>query len=310
MRKSSWAAAAVSVVALCGGVGPPEPAKAQASFDCRRASHPSEVAVCRDPGLASADRDLDVVFRSALERSAQPDALRAEQRIWLSDLRNCGVEEQCLYEAYADRIEALEMGVAASGQPLDVEDAPTETPPSAGVSDDALPMAEEPSPALEVAPAQQEVVPAAVPPSDSRSGATEREDQRRPDQAAGVGELVGSGLILGLIVAILAALLATKALADHSMRKFGWPMILNWWNVLHLVVGFSLWCGAALGSPVGGFVVAGGVWLIVLAVNIRKTDVLTGVAMTIVQPFVVAILFVVFQLSRNKTKPYNYINRS
>lgn len=309
MMKSSWAAAAVSVVVLCGGVGLPEPAEAQASFDCRRASHPSEVAVCRDPGLASADRDLDVVFRAALERSAQPDALRAEQRIWLSYLRNCGGEEQCLYEAYADRIDALETGVAASGQPLDVEDAPTETPPSAGVSE-ALPMAEEASPVPELAPTQQEVVPSAEPRSASGSAAIEREDQRRPAQTDGVGELVGGGLILGLVVAVLAALLATKALADHSMRKFGWPMILNWWNVLHLVVGFALWCGAALGSPLGGFVVAGGVWLIVLAVNIRKTDVLTGVAMTIVQPFVVAILFVVFQLSRNKAKPYNYINRS
>ncbi len=65
-----------------------------------------------------------------------------------------------------------------------------------------------------------------------------------------------------------------------------------------------------MGSVVGGLVVAGGIWLIVLAVNVRKTDLLTGVAMSVVQPFVVAILFVVFQLARNRPKPYDYISRS
>ena len=131
-----------------------------------------------------------------------------------------------------------------------------------------------------------------------------------PTQPSKMSQMIGGGVTLGLIVAVLAALLATKALADRSTSRYGWPMILNWWNVLHLVAGLSLWAGAAMGSAIGGFVVAAGVWLIVLAVNVRKTDLLTGLAMSIVQPFVVAILFVVFQVARYKTKPYNYITRS
>lgn len=313
MTRSSWAAAAAFIVVTCGGAGLSSPAEAQASFDCRRASHPSEIAVCRDPELATVDRTLDSTFRAALERSENADNLRAEQRGWLRDLRLCGDDPYCLYETYADRIEVLKTGPGAGGLNPDVQNDPAEELSSDRVPDVVSTTEEEPSPAQGAAPIQQEIVPSAEARSEGPSAApatAEAESQQRPARTDGDGGLVGGGLILGLIVAVLAALLATKALADHSMRKFGWPMILNWWNVLHLIVGFALWGGAMIGAPLGGIVVAGGLWLIVLAVNIRKTDVLTGLAMTVVQPFVVAILFVVFQFSRNKPKPYDYISRS
>lgn len=295
-------------VALIGAAVSPDMADAQASFDCRRASHPSEIAVCRNPELATVDRNLDAAFRAALKRSADPDGLRAGQRAWLTDLRNCNDDPFCLYETYADRIAVLESDLAEGGRNPALQTAATADLSSPGGSD-VLPLgAEEPNPAEETAAqpttsdtrSESPAVPAVVVP----------ERPQRQGQTKGSGELFGGAVILGLLVVLLLALLATKALADHSMRKFGWPMILNWWNVLHLVVGFALWGGAMIGAPLGGVVVAGGVWLIVLAVNIRNTDVLTGLAMTVVQPFVVAILFVVFQFSRNKPKPYDYISRS
>lgn len=311
MSGSPWAAAAVFFVALIGAAVSPNVADAQASFDCRRASHPSEIAVCRDPELATVDRNLDAAFRAALNRSADPESLRAGQRVWLADLRNCNDDPFCLYETYADRIDALKNDRVEGGRSPAPQTAATADLSSAGGSD-VLPLgAEEPSPAEEAAAAQPTTTadtryenPSAAP------AVVEPERPQRQGQTEGSGELFGGAVILGLLVVLLLALLATKALADHSMRKFGWPMILNWWNVLHLVVGFALWGGGMIGAPLGGMVVAGGVWLIVLAVNIRKTDVVTGLAMTVVQPFVVAILFVVFQFSRNKSKPYDYISRS
>lgn len=307
--KSSWAVFAASIFVVSCWVGLPNPAEAQASFDCRRASHPSEIAICQDPGLAGSDRNLDATYRAALERSENPEALWAEQRRWLRDLRLCREDPFCLYESYADRIAALKTGPSAA----DTGSVPTEEPSSDRVSEAALPVEGELSPGQETVTAAHPVMASAESRSESRTtspNAVERKDRKQPARPKGVSQLLGGGLILGLIVTVLAALLVTKALADHSMRRFGWPMILNWWNALHLVSGFALWCGAASGAPLGGVIVAGGLWLIVMAVNIRKTDLVTGVAMTIVQPFVVAILFVVVQLSRSKPQPYSFINRS
>lgn len=328
MIKSFWVAVAASIVVSSGTIVVPNPALAQASFDCRQPRSETIAIVCRDPNFSAQDRQIDRAYRTALEQAMEPNRVRDSHTAWSRSLSVCGSDRDCIGRSLDEQLEALEYA-AASGrrERADAADYPQPEPvygpappierkpvePSPEEAVDAAPEFTPQEPAADEVPVP---VSEALRPSESNDpeGGRAAESPSIPDATAtapsSISQMVGGGVILGLIVAVLAALLATKALADHSMRKFGWPMILNWWNVLHLVVGFALWCGAALGSPVGGFVVAGGVWLIVLAVNIRKTDVLTGVAMTIVQPFVVAILFVVFQLSRNKTKPYNYINRS
>lgn len=114
--------------------------------------------------------------------------------------------------------------------------------------------------------------------------------------------MVVGGFILALIVVLIIAISATKALADYSASRFGWPMIMNWWNALHLVSIFALVGAASIGSPMAGALIAAGLWLIVLLVNIRKTNLLVGLTMTILQPFIVFIAWVIYGALKSKAE--------
>lgn len=327
MIRTSWAAFAASILILCGVVGLPGEAAAQANFDCRRPGTETIAIICRDPAFSALDRQIDRAYRTAIDEATEPDRVRDNHTAWSRNVSACGSDRGCIGRSLDEQLAALEHA-AATGR-RDPAAAGTELPDPEPVYSPAPPAerrVEESSP--DVAMDAIADSPAGAPTDDVQVPALEdvqfvERDELEADQAgeldvpapasdnrpSNFSQMVGGGAVLGVIVAILAALLATKALADHSMRTYGWPMILNWWNVLHLVAGFAFWCGAAFGSVLGGAVVAGGIWLIVLSVNVRKTDALTGVGMTVVQPFVVGILFVVFQFARNKPKPYDYINR-
>ena len=316
MIKSSWAAAAASVVILCGGVGLPDPAKAQTSFDCRRASHPSEVVICRDAGLVATDRNLDAAFRAALSRSENPDDLRADQRLWLRDLRNCGEDPFCIAESYADRIEALESGPADADPTVYAEDAAAEGPSSSRGSEAALPVAEELSAEPEMAPAEQEIVPSAESRSDRQSAApvpVERENQRSPTEqnkrGGGLGGLAIGALFILPILAVIGSLLMVRSLANHTMNRYNWPLILNWWNALYLVGFLGAFFVGSLGIATGdavplGLGFFGAIWLILLVVNIRKTDLMTGIAMTLIQPLAVFVIYMAMCLGRLWNQQY------
>ncbi|MAL89407.1 MAG: hypothetical protein CL683_10995 [Brevundimonas sp.] len=321
MIKSPWAAAAACLVVFGAVFGLPDEAAAQANFDCRQPRSETIAIVCEDPTFSAQDRQIDSAYRTALEEATEPDRARDNHTAWTRSLSVCGSDRDCIGRSMDEQLDALEYA-AASGRRERA--AAAEFPGSEPAYGPAPPVDRQPTEpsleeALEVASdlmgqgaegtEVSDPVADEVRPSENRSFEPDQAEEAVSPSDAGapppssMEQMAGGGLILGFIVAVLAALLATKALADHSMRKFGWPMILNWWNILHLVAGFALWAGAAMGSPFGGLVVAGGIWLIVLAVNVRKTDLLTGVTMSVVQPFVVAILFVVFQLARSKPKP-------
>lgn len=137
-------------------------------------------------------------------------------------------------------------------------------------------------------------------PSSSDESQTTGEAQREAtsdDQAS----LIGGGMIVGLILLVVVALGATKALADHTAERYGWPLIMNWWNALYLVGGAVLmWSTFVFGEPSLGWVVFAGCWLIVLVVNIVKTNLIIGTLMTIIQPVAVLMLWLLFQLLRAK----------
>jgi uncharacterized protein YecT (DUF1311 family) len=328
MIKPFWIAVAASVVVSSGTIGVPSLAQAQASFDCRQPRSETVAIVCRDPNFSAQDRQIDRAYRTALEQATEPNRVRDNHTAWSRSLSVCGSDRDCIGRSLDEQLEALEYA-AASGrrerasaaeypqpEPVYGPAPPIERKPSEPSPEEAVDAASEFTPRE---PAADEVPVPVIeelrPVESNDSGGGRAIESVSPSDAtaapsSSISQMIGGSVILGLIVAVLAALLATKALADRSMSRYGWPMILNWWNVLHLVAGFALWAGAAMGSPIGGLVVAGGIWLIVLAVNVSKTDLLTGVAMSVVQPFVVAILFVIFQLSRSKPKPYNYISRS
>jgi len=328
MIRLSWAAFAASVVIAGGCLILPGPAAAQTSFDCRQPRSETVAIICRDPNFSAQDRQIDRAYRKALEQATEPNRVRDNHTAWSRSLSVCGSDRDCIGRSLDEELAALEYAAttgrreaeaAAAGYP---EPEPVYGPAPPIERKPPEPSPEVPVEASESTPQKPAANEAPVPvieelrPSKSNDseGGQIFESEAPPaashSQPSSISQMMGGGLILGLIVVVLAALLATKALADRTSQRFGWPMILNWWNVLHLVAGFALWAGVAMGSPVGGLVVAGGIWLIVLAVNVRKTDLPTGVAMSVVQPFVVAILFVVFQLSRSKPKPYNYISRS
>ncbi|MHC3126082.1 hypothetical protein OB03_01685 [Brevundimonas sp. GN22] len=135
--------------------------------------------------------------------------------------------------------------------------------------------------------------------SDNESGPAPIQTDKEPSSNSTTSMVVG-GFILALIVVLIIAISTTKALADYSASRFGWPMIMNWWNALHLVSIFALVGAASLGSPMAGAVIAAGLWLIVLLVNIRKTNLLVGLTMTILQPFIVLIAWVIYGALKSK----------
>ena len=86
-----------------------------ASFDCRRAQTPDEIAICDNRDL----NDMDVKMATLLdiakgfmlmgERGATMDA----QREWLARRRKCGANVECLRRFYRQRIDELEQAIGA-----------------------------------------------------------------------------------------------------------------------------------------------------------------------------------------------------
>ena len=68
------------------------------SFDCSRASIPSEFAICGDAQLAGLDNAIARAYNAALSRmsSSQRAAFRADQRNWLAFRNRCGANVGCL----------------------------------------------------------------------------------------------------------------------------------------------------------------------------------------------------------------------
>jgi glucose/arabinose dehydrogenase/uncharacterized protein YecT (DUF1311 family) len=78
-----------------------------ASFDCAKASTPTEKAICADPILSRLDEQLDDAYRVAQKRAESRTALRDAQRKWLATRRDVCRDSACLRAAYEARIDAL-----------------------------------------------------------------------------------------------------------------------------------------------------------------------------------------------------------
>lgn len=265
----------------------PIKADAQASFDCRRASHPTEIAICNDPELALMDQQMDETFRAVLARQTDRETLRSSQQAWLADVRLCDADATCIYRAYEDRLRDLVR--------LDVEET-DEQPEAIAEPSQAQAM---PSSTTEASQVRQMDVPNVQTAPDSAQASSTASQSDATDSKA---VMAVGGIILGLIVLLLIAVGATKALADYTAARFGWPMVLNWWNVLHLISIFAFLGAFSVGAPMAGVVIAGGLWLIVLFVNIRKTNLLVGLTMTVLQPLVVFIMWAIYGAMKSKAE--------
>jgi len=79
-----------------------------ASFDCTKASSPTEKMICQNPKISKLDDRLSEVYKEVRNIDA---SVVDEQRAWLKEARACK-DEKCLENAYGIRVEALENRLA------------------------------------------------------------------------------------------------------------------------------------------------------------------------------------------------------
>ena len=78
-----------------------------ASFDCGRASTPTEHAICDYSELSALDELMGAAYQLA-RQSPQgwmtEDELRQSQREWIASRDRCGSDYLCIREAYTSRL--------------------------------------------------------------------------------------------------------------------------------------------------------------------------------------------------------------
>jgi uncharacterized protein len=128
----SWVACGLALCSAAVAYGSP-------SFDCNRASTPTQKAICGSPELSDLDGKMGQLFSDAVAAArgvAALDKLRAEQRAWIVDRdQACGGQESCLGVLLRSRMRALKEYVSAQTQvanepPSAVSNASNAEPPS------------------------------------------------------------------------------------------------------------------------------------------------------------------------------------
>lgn len=76
------------------------------SFDCATAKSRINLLICSDAGVAALDLRAAAMLRRAKAKAVTPDAVDAEQDVWLSQ-RNACASVACLSRAYQGRIQRL-----------------------------------------------------------------------------------------------------------------------------------------------------------------------------------------------------------
>jgi len=80
---------------------PPKP-----SFDCAKARGPVEQLICKSSGLAALDLEKAALLRRARAAASTPDAVNAEEDVWLSYRNQCR-DAACVADVYRGRIREL-----------------------------------------------------------------------------------------------------------------------------------------------------------------------------------------------------------
>jgi len=93
-------------VAVSAPIPAPAALSLSPSFDCAKASTPSEKAICSNADLAELDNRLAKAYSKA--RLTCEKDVKKEQREWLKDMSSCSSNIQCLKNSYTSRIQELE----------------------------------------------------------------------------------------------------------------------------------------------------------------------------------------------------------
>jgi len=78
----------------------------KASFDCATAKGRVNLLICSDADLAALDVQEAAMLRRAQIRAQQPEAVNADQDVWLGE-RNACTSVACLSRAYRRRLQEL-----------------------------------------------------------------------------------------------------------------------------------------------------------------------------------------------------------
>jgi uncharacterized protein len=80
-----------------------------ASFNCKFAKLPAEIAICSDPTLGAEDEELARQFSPLLEVAAADavKTIKKEEAAWLVSRNACGSDRQCILGRYRERLQRL-----------------------------------------------------------------------------------------------------------------------------------------------------------------------------------------------------------
>lgn len=80
-----------------------------ASFDCGKASTPTETTICYDAELSAMDDLMGETYKRSFETAGWMTGtqIKESQKEWLALRNACGDNPDCIYGAYADRISDL-----------------------------------------------------------------------------------------------------------------------------------------------------------------------------------------------------------
>lgn len=70
-----------------------------------------ERAICAEPALAALDVEMAAMYKQALSKTTNKDALRAQQRQWLKERNACGNTSgigRCIQSQYKLRLSQLQ----------------------------------------------------------------------------------------------------------------------------------------------------------------------------------------------------------
>ncbi|MEG7361319.1 hypothetical protein V5264_16685 [Pseudomonas citronellolis] len=91
-----------------------------ASFDCKKARHADEKAICADRQLSELDVQMATTYRllSGLFAMGMRGNMGDAQLAWLDQRRACGRDKACLKQRYQERLDALQKIYDGIDKPL------------------------------------------------------------------------------------------------------------------------------------------------------------------------------------------------
>ena len=103
----------ILMAAMLGVLAAPLAQAQAASFNCRYARYPDEVAICQSPSLSALDEEMASLYFDVLQRLRQEGdwralrAIKRGQHRWLLGRHRCGYNFRCIRRSIERRIDYL-----------------------------------------------------------------------------------------------------------------------------------------------------------------------------------------------------------